>query len=615
MNDNRSTRVTPYLAASGLVLIVESIAVAIIQSFLFPLESYWLTLAAGLALYALIDSILNYHGVTLNLFDALDSGPIRLQDAFWPAAGPLFATLALTAVTRLPFGRLLPVMLALCLLHSALTAAVISAWNARHILTNRRNIAWVVSLVIVTAAYGLAFFSLKTYPAVNPILEAAGPARGIWFTVPVAPSETYPHGLARLEDGIIDDLGRPFMASLGQSLGLVRQCAVPGPDLCSYAQISPDSNVQPKFRTNVDVLCPEWVQTLPGFFWRVGLIGLFLLALVFGAFVIRHPVDFAIVSLLMLFGWFVWPASERVRVGNVPMLIAGMPWLALLLPVIRRGRSAPVMLWGLTAGLVFGLSGLVRQPVGFALTVTTLAGLAWVAWNQKKLYLPLLALTALLAGQAVPVAMMNGLFQYRDGKLGITAPVLSTREHGVGFALLGGIGSRDTSPQRDGLPLYDNSLDIAFADVPIWLTIHNENPLISVTPPSYGLVLETGSSLFWRYAAAHPAELLWILCRKAGEYLQYMGLPLLGLLLFVTLVVGRYAKFDPAERLGVSVDGVRGTFGLFLILALAASIPAILTTIAYGENLFLPAVVIFFTGIPALFITFKSILLKKRSRL
>jgi hypothetical protein len=66
----------------------------------------------------------------------------------------------------------------------------------------------------------------------------------------------------------------------------------------------------------------------------------------------------------MLFGWFVWPPSERVRVGNVPMLLAGMPWLALLLPALRRGRSAPVVLWGLAAGLVFGLGGLVRQPVG-----------------------------------------------------------------------------------------------------------------------------------------------------------------------------------------------------------------------------------------------------------
>ncbi len=91
-----------------------------------------------------------------------------------------------------------------------------------------------------------------------------------------------------------------------------------------------------------------------------------------------------------------------------------------------------------------------------------------------------------------------------------------------------------------------------------------------------------------------------------------MGLPLLALLLFVTLVAGRYAKLDPEERLGVSAEGARETVGLFLVLALAASIPAMLTTIAYGENLFLPAVVIFFTAIPALLITFKSILLKRR---
>ena len=208
--------------------------------------------------------------------------------------------------------------------------------------------------------------------------------------------------------------------------------------------------------------------------------------------------------------------------------------------------------------------------------------------------------------------MLNGLFQYRDEKLEITAPVLTAREHGTGFALLGGIGSVDLTEANYGQPLYDNSMDLAFADVPIWLTVYNENPLITLTPSSYGLVLETGSGLFRRYAAGHPGEFMWNLCRKTGEYLSYMGLPLLALLLFATLVAGRYAKLDPAGRLGVSAEGARETAGLFMVLALAASIPAMLTTIAYGENLFLPAVVIFFTAIPALLITFKSILLKRR---
>jgi len=607
---------TPYLyfAASAIVLLTLAAAAALTQSFLLPLESYWPALAAGLTVYACIDALLIIRRVTVNLFEALDGSPVHLRDVAWPAVGPAVISLALAIVTRLPFDRLLPVMLILCLLQTAFTSATVSAWNAGRTITGCWNIGWIASLVIVTAAYTLAFFSLKTYSAVNPLLEGPRESRGIWYTVPVAKSETYPFGLARLEDGIIDDLGRPFMAALGQSLGLVERCAIPGSDIRSFAQISPDPNVQPKFRTNVDTLCPEWIQTLPGYFWRIGLISLFLLSLVTGAVVVRHPVDFAALSLLMLFGWFVWPPSERVRMGNVPMLIIGMPWLALLFSVIRRGRSAPVVLWGLFAGLIFGLAGLFRQPVGFALTVTALVGLAWAAWKQKNLYLPLLALLALLAGRAMPTAMMNELFQYRDEKLQITAPVTSTREHGVGFALLGGIGSKNLSTDNFGAPVYENSLDIAFADVPIWLTMYNENPLINLTPQSYGLVLEIGGNLFWRYTASHPAEFLWILCRKAGEYLQYLGLPLLGLLLFVTLVMGRYAKFDPASHMGVSVDGARETAGLFLVLAIVSSIPAVLTTITYGENLFLPAVVIFFTGIPALFITFKSILLKKRTQ-
>ncbi|BCY19447.1 hypothetical protein hrd7_32960 (plasmid) [Leptolinea sp. HRD-7] len=582
---------------------------ALTQTFLFPLETWWPAVAAGLAIYAGVDALLVTRRATVNVFDAVDFGPVRLRDALWPVAGPLAVTLGAAAVTRLPFLRLLPVMLLLCLLHTALAASLTAP---RPVATSGRTAAWVASAAVVTAVYAAAFFSLNTFPAVNPLLQVTGAARGLWFTVPVAPSETYPLGFARLEDGIIDDLGRPFMAALGQSLGMVKPCAIPGPDLRSYAQISPNPNVQPKFRTNVDTLCPEWIETLPGFFWRVGLLGLFVLSLALGAFVTRHPVDFAVTALLMLFGWFVWPPSERVRVGNVPMLLAGMPWLALLLPALRRGRSAPVVLWGLAAGLVFGLGGLVRQPVGFALTVTALAGIVWGAWKHKKVYLPLMALLALLAGRSLPAAMLNSLFQYRDEQLQITAPVLTAREHGTGFALLGGIGSVYLTEENYGQPLYDNSMDLAFADVPIWLTVYNANPLITLTPSSYSLVLQTGSGLFWRYAAGHPGQFLWILCRKAGEFLTYMGLPLLALLLFVTLVAGRYRKLDSEERLGVSAEGARETVGLFLLLALAASIPAMLTTIAYGENLFLPAVVIFFTAIPALLITFKSILLKRR---
>ncbi|NMB56245.1 MAG: hypothetical protein GYA15_16260 [Leptolinea sp.] len=601
-----------YPAIAGLTFLLLASMAAVAENYLIPLETWWPAIAASLGVYAIIDVLLITRGITIYFFHAIDADSVRPRDTLWPAAGPLTATFGVGVLADLPFDRVLPVMLLLCLLHTALTAAAVTAITAPRPINNRRRTAWTVSTALVTAAYAAAFFSLPAYPAANPLLEQAGPSRGVWFTVPVAKSETYPLGYARLEDGIIDDLGRPFMAALGQSLGLLPRCAVSGPDLHSFAQISPDPNVQPKFRTNVDTLCPEWIQALPGYFWRVGLIGLFLLSLVFGAFVTHHPIDFAVIALLMLFGWFVWPPSERVRVGNVPMLLAGMPWLALLLPVIRRGRSSPVVLWGLSAGLVFGLAGLVRQPVGAALTVTALAGIGWGAWKQKKIYLPLLALLALLAGRALPPAMLNSLFQYRDDKLQITAPVLTAREHGTGFAMLGGIGGVDLSPENYGAPLYENSMDLAFADVPIWLTIYNANPLITLTPSSYNLTLQTGSGLFWCYAASHPAEYLWIMCLKAGEYLTYMGIPLLALLSFVTLVVGRYAKVDPAARLGVSVEGTRETVGLFLVLALAASVPAMLTTIAYGENLFLPAAVFFFNAIPAFLITFKSILLKRR---
>jgi len=618
MNDTRSTRVTPYLAVSGLVLTIESIAVAAIQTFLFPLETYWVTITAGLLIFAGVDALLVRRRITANIFTALDAGDLRLNDTLWLAAGPVCIAGLMALVTRLPLVYLLPVMVLTCILHTGLVAAALAGLNWLRerplIPPDRKTTAWAVCLLVVTIAYTLAFFSMKTYPAVNPLLEGAPVTKGIWFTVPVAKSETYPMGQARLEDSIVDDLGRPFFAALGQSLGLVERCAIPGPDIINYAQISPDPNVQPKFRTNVDTLCPEWIQTLPGYFWRVGLLGLFFLSLVIGRVVIRHPVDFALIALLLLFGWFIWPASERVRVGNVPVLLMGMPWIGLIFPVMRCGRTAPVLLWGIFAGLVFGFAGLFRQPVGFALTVTALVGLAWSARQQKILYLPLLALLAMLAGRAMPPAMMNGMFQYRDAKLQITAPVMSTREHGVEFNLLGGIGGKDLSIENFGAPVYNNSLDISFADVPVWQTVFDENPLINLTPSSHSLILKVGGSLFRRYFTAHPVEYLWILCRKAGEYLRFMGLPLLGLLLFVTLVVGRYAKADPALRLGVSVEGARETTGLFLVLALTASIPAVLTTIAYGENLFLPAVVIFFTGIPALFITFKSILLKKRTR-
>jgi hypothetical protein len=616
MNETRSTRITPYLTVSGVVLTVESLAVVLIQTFLFPLESYWVTIAAGLAVYAGVDVWLTVYRGRPDIFTALDNGDIRLRDTLWLIAGPICITLILALVTRLPLVNLLPVMVLACLLHSGLTAAAsstLNAWRNNPLFPpDRKTTAWAVSLLVVTIAYTLAYFSHKTYPAVNPLLEGSPVTRGIWFTVPVAKSETYPLGQARLEDSIVDDLGRPFFAALGQSLGLVQRCAIPGPDLINYVQISPDPNVQPKFRTNVDTLCPEWIQTLPGYFWRIGLLGLFFLSLVIGRVVIRHPVDFALVALLLLFGWFIWPASERVRVGNVPVLIMGMPWIGLIFPVIRRNSSALAVLWGIGAGLIFSLAGLVRSPVGFSLIVTAVLAILLAGWRQKKAFLPLLALTALLLGNTILPAVMNGLFTYRDEKLQITAPKTSPREHGSGFALLGGVGGKDLTPENFGAPLYDNALDIAFADVPIWLTVYDENPLINFTQHSYELVLKTSERVFLRYIAGHPLEFLWVLGQKLLDYSRVMFLPLLGLVLFVTLVLRRYAKFKPSSRMGVNVTGARETVSMFVILALVASIPAVLTSMDYGENLFLPAAVIFFTGIFALFITFKSILLKRR---
>ncbi len=598
------------LVSQSLAFAIVTAIIYVVQKFLFPLEDYWLLLVPGLLAYTLAQWLLLKWRRSANLFIALDRGDLRTVDALIPLVGPVVIAGALSAAGWGLFIFLCPAFWVICILHACMAAIVehlLLLLRRRHGLPSGvQGRTWLASIGFAVLIFSVAFFSLDTWQPIQPRLTGDPAVRGIWFTIPVQKSDLFALGYARLEDSVFDDLGRIFVAEVGQSVGLVEACEVPGPDV-SRAVVAPVPGVatQPKFNYAVDAMCPNWIATLPGFFWQIGLVGILLLVLVIGIYGFRDPIDLGILSVILLFGWATWPAPARERMGNVAVLVAGMPLIALIFPLFRRRHYSFLVMWGLLSGVLFGLAAFVRRPCGLALAFTSVAALIYLGIRQRKLGLALVASLALLAGSSLVPATLNGLFLYRDARLQISAPRISPLVHGSGFPLLGGAGGQPIGDETHLTPQYPNSLDIAFLDGPIWYVVYNTNPMIGFAQRSFTLMQSTSQGILLRYIAAHPLQYLRTSLRKTIAAIVLIlnvpaNWPAASLLLFGLLAL-RYILLhrSPAET-RVSGERMLEMLAAFMVLALIAAVPAVLTSPDYGESAQLPAAVVFFTILAAI---------------
>ena len=595
---------TRRMAADLVALAILSAFTYLVQKLLFPLEGYWLYFAGGLFAFALLQRLLVRKGLVADLFFGLDGENARAADGLPLLIAPVAIAGALSAVFDKPFVFVLPVLWVLCVLQGCISAMA-ARWlvlpeMGQRIYFPKPSRPWLGSIFFAVLIYAVAFFASGAGKPVQAASLSGPVVLGTWFTIPVQKSDLFPMGYGRLEDSVFDDFGRVFVAGVGQSLGLVEPCRVAGPDLSQSAQARiPSPLVQPRFNYAVEAMCAEWVATLPDFFWKIGLLGVFLLALVVGIGGFGDPAIFAVLSLVLLLGWVSWPAPGIKRVGNVAVLVAGMPLIALVFPVFRRRQYSLLMAWGLLSGVAFGLAGFVRRPCGLALVATAVVILLYCGLRDRRMLLAIAALLAVFVGNSLVTTTVNALLSYRDVKLQINAPKISPLFHGAGYALLGGVGGRALRSAAGTVPQYQNSLDTAFLDAAIWYVVYNENPMIGFAQKSFSLMQDTGRQVYLRYVTEHPLEYAWTSLRKTYEAaLLVLGPPNFGVsvALLVLALMGIWYVLS-----GRRTRGRRGgattpkeMIGAFMVLVVAAAIPAILTAPYYGESVELPAVVLFF---------------------
>jgi hypothetical protein len=601
------------------VFIIEIPLIVFVQKFLFPLESYWILLLFGLFLYGVIEWLLIKGSLVANLFMGLDHGNVRIIDCLLLLLFPLILSTLFSLLGQGMFLFFLPVLLLICLFHSCMT--VVASYFLEYIQNFQINAGhkmWFMLLVAVFLIYMAAFFSLKTYPPSYPLFEGGNNTKGTWFTIPVNKSDLFPYGYGRLEDSLFDDLGKPFMAALGQTFGLVEKCKFPGPDT-SVVLASPDKNlsIQPRYLYAVDSMCIQWINSISGFYLRIGVLGLFLLALVIGV-IVKDPIDFGILSVIFLFAWFTWPVSDIYRTGNVSALISGMAFIGLILPLLRRNRGSFLIIWGITSGFVFGMAGLIRQPCGYALFVTAMLILVFAGMKQKKFFAMLITSVSLLAGYNIMPATLNGLFMYRDNKLQITAPSISPRSHGSGFPLLGGIGGlmHEDPPS----PEFKNQLDIAFRDPIIFFILYNENPLISFPQNSHdNLMYKTADSMFGRYLSKNLIEYINISLQKIyRSFVIMINAPKNWLFVSAILLFAMGIRYVLSKKIQsntyLSINQIEETLFAFIVLVIVAIMPAALTSPYYGESTYPSSAVFLFTVIITIYMICKYLMVRRSSK-
>ena len=607
-----------YPAAVVFAFTINLIIVHAVQIFFFPLESYWLWIAAGLLLYSLTETILVQSGRVKNIFCALDQEKVELKDVVLIFAGPTILALILAVSGRGYIFFLLPVLWLTCGLQAFLASGIAVLWERIWLPGKRslslRSLLWFVSAILVLWIYYMALISINTYtqdypgllplsiyPHENPLLQGDPTIRGIWYTIPTEKSNLYPLGYARLEDSAGDDPGHPFFAVLGSLMGFIQPCNSPFPDMAKAVPGSGTNTVPPRFNYTFDTLCPEWAATLPQFYWRIGLLGVLLISIVFGVVILRDPVGFFVLAVVMLIAWGTWPAS---RPGQVEFLLFGMPCIMLLPYIIRHGRTSMTLGWSLFCGLVAGVAGFVRSPSGMALlfagalAIVVLAGI-----KKKKLLLATCMLLALLAGNQIVPTILNGVFWYRDTRLQIAAPKAALGAHiGAGVNMLGGIGGAYFS---NGKILYPNALDLTHWDPIILLNLQNENPLMAFALNAPSAASSVADKIIVNYVLRHPLQFAIITSQKAYKTLYMLiEIPVNWLQVSLTLAIlgslGLFIKRALASWISPVFDndsgGVAGeTLILCFTLAAISAVPAILTDPIYYQSIYPAAAVLFIT--------------------
>jgi hypothetical protein len=448
---------------------------------------------------------------------------------------------------------------------------------------------------------------LSIYPHDNPLLQGDPTTRGIWYTIPTDKSDLYPLGYARLEDSVGgDDLGNPFFAVLGSTMGFMPPCSSPLLNTANAVPGSGMNSIPPHFISSGDILCPEWGGALSQFYWRIGMLGVLLISIVFGVVILRDPVAFFVVALVLLRAWTTWPST---RPGQVESVLFGMPFIMLLPYIIRHSRTSSILAWSLICGIVAGVAGFVRSPSGIALLVA--GGLAIVVLagiKKKRLLLATCAFLALLAGNQTMPTILNGLFWYRDTRLQIAAPRFSMISHvGTGWNVLGGIGGVYTP---NGI-LYPNALDMTHWDAIIMINIYNENPLVLFALDGQSAISSTGNKLFVNYVLQHPAQFANITSQKAyqawdmlieipTDWLQV--LLILAILGSMGLILRRTLGLWISPVLDNDTGDVAGeTLILCFTLAAILSIPIVLVDPRYYQVIYPPAAVLFISTQIALY--------------
>ena len=304
----------------------------------------------------LLEAMLVQSGVMSNFFFALDLETIGVKEALWFIVAP-----ALLAILTMIAGQgklifLLPVFWLICSSQTflAIKMARIMDWNwlTKRSFSLNQGILWGVSIIVVLIFYSLEFGLLKTYPPLNPLLQGDPITQGVWYTIPVKKSDIFPLGYARLENSAIDDQGHTFFAILGSTLGFVQPCNSPFPNLANAVPMPEMEFPQPIYNYSFDTLCPEWATTLPKFYWRIGLLGVLLISVSFGLVLLRDPLAFFAVALVLLRAWTFWPPSKP---GQVEGLIFGMAFVMLLPSHFRARKTSIIIIGALVYGLIAGV--------------------------------------------------------------------------------------------------------------------------------------------------------------------------------------------------------------------------------------------------------------------
>jgi hypothetical protein len=601
-------KVQLYFMAEVIALMFSAAIIRSVQVFLFPLEAYWQTITFGLMSYSLLQVIFIQQGKLKNFFFSFDKHSLGLKDGLWLVGMPLMIVLVIRTIGQMDFIFLVPILFLVCGFQTCLAnffyTALKYVWYLRKpFLLCTSTLLWGVIVAIVLGFYYLALVTnspIVSYQRHNPLLEYDSAAKGMWYVIPVKNSKLFPLGYARFEDSVSDDLGHYFFAVFGSRLGLVRACAPPFLNLEQAVPASVTTMFQPVFNYTFDALCPEWAQTLPQFYWRIGLVGVLLTAFVFGFFILRDPFVFFLMALIALTAWIGWPAS---RPGQVEVLIFSIPFIAMIPYVVRHGKLSALLALCFVCGILSGLAGFVRNPSGSAIFVTgSLAIIVFAGVKQKNWLLPVAVLLSFLVGQQIILFMLDGLFIYRDITLHISAPIISISSHASGWNILGGIGG---APLFDEMkPTYHNALDMAHWDAILLLVIYNENPLAMFALRHLWAGPRVANQLFLHYLVLHPAEFFLTTSQKAYQAWNFLlNIPTnWPQVIYLSLMLGTFIAsikhhfmFKQVLNSKVKIDFFE-SLAVILTLAVVSSIPAILTIPDYFGAIY-PAAAVLFLGV------------------